>query len=77
MASRQADWLRVREGILNGDLLIGSREPIRSAPLWATPRVVNGGFVTGELLATLTPDDKPNSYYLSNEGIEQLHSWLD
>ena len=33
--------------------------------------------MTGELLATLTPDDKPNSYYLSDEGIEQLHSWLD
>ncbi|MEM1127418.1 MAG: hypothetical protein AAGI71_12255 [Bacteroidota bacterium] len=48
---RVADWLRVFGGMLSGALHIGSRTPVHDAPAWATPRVIKGGFVTGELLA--------------------------
>lgn len=45
-----ADWVRVFEGMIKGDLKIGSRQPTK-APVWATLKVMKGGFSTGELLA--------------------------
>lgn len=44
-------WMGVLEGLLSGLLSVGSRQPMMDAPVWATPEVVTGGFVTGELLA--------------------------
>ena len=57
---RVGDWLRVFGGMLSGALRVGSRTPVRGAPVWATPRVVQGGFATGELLAggTLQPHEE-------------------
>lgn len=50
--SKKSDqWQHVIEGMLAGRLDIGSRNPISTAPTWATPEVVTGGFVTGNLLA--------------------------
>ena len=46
-----AKWLDVIAGMLGGALRVGSRKPIGHAPVWATPEVVTGGFVTGKLLA--------------------------
>eukprot|EP01138_Halocafeteria_seosinensis_P010294 gb/GECG01010512.1/.p1 GENE.gb/GECG01010512.1/~~gb/GECG01010512.1/.p1 ORF type:complete len:819 (+),score=104.70 gb/GECG01010512.1/:1-2457(+) len=47
------DWHKVAQGMAKGTIKVGSRQPLRGsdAPLWATKRVVTGGFVTGELLA--------------------------
>ena len=36
---RVADWLRVFGGMLSGALRVGSRTPVRGAPVWATTRV--------------------------------------
>lgn len=44
-------WVSVLEGMLSGSLTIGSRQPMASVPVWATPEVVMGGFATGQLLA--------------------------
>lgn len=49
--SKIAKWLNVIKGILSGSATIGSRKPIHGVPVWATPEVVTGGFVTGALLA--------------------------
>lgn len=45
-------WINVLEGMLSGHLTVGSRQPVASAPVWATPEVITGGFVTGQLLAS-------------------------
>jgi len=37
--------------MLSGQLAVGSRQPLQSVPIWATPEVVTGGFATGRLLA--------------------------
>ncbi|MBL8685399.1 MAG: hypothetical protein JNK05_39840 [Myxococcales bacterium] len=39
------------EGMLSGELAVGSRTPVKGAPAWATLEVVKGGFATGNLLA--------------------------
>jgi len=44
-------WMGVLEGLLSGKFAVGSRQPMADAPVWATPEVVTGGFVTGQLLA--------------------------
>lgn len=44
-------WIGVLEGMLSGQFAVGSRQPMADAPVWATPEVVTGGFVTGQLLA--------------------------
>lgn len=44
-------WRDVLMGMRSGVLNIGSRQPNASTPIWATPEVVTGGFVTGALLA--------------------------
>lgn len=49
-SDKLADWMRVFEGMVKGDLKIGSRQPTK-APIWATLKVMKGGFSTGELLA--------------------------
>ena len=48
---RVAKWRRVLEGMLTGALSVGSRAPVKDAPVWATLEVVTGGFTTGRLLA--------------------------
>ena len=44
-------WARVLEGMMSGGIEIGTRQPIRGTPVWATPEVVTGGFTTGRLFA--------------------------
>ena len=48
---RVRKWQQVFAAILDGSLEYGSRAPIANVPVWATPEVVTGGFVTGNLLA--------------------------
>lgn len=48
---KAVQWQNVIEGMLSGNLDVGSRTPISNVPIWATPEVVTGGFVTGNLLA--------------------------
>ena len=44
-------WMCVLEGMLSGQLTVGSRQPMADLPVWVTPEVVTGGFATGRLLA--------------------------
>src|SRR5439155_24989220 len=44
-------WVNVIEGMMSGRFAIGARQPMPDVPVWATPEVVTGGFVTGRLLA--------------------------
>jgi glutathione S-transferase len=44
-------WMGVLERLLSGHFAVGSRQPMADAPVWATPEVFTGGFVTGTLLA--------------------------
>ncbi len=48
---RAVKWQRVFENIVDGTVDYGSRTPLPDVPAWATPEVVTGGFVTGNLLA--------------------------
>lgn len=51
-AQAKADqWQKVLQGMYSGSFEVGSRQPIASVPTWATPEVVTGGFVTGNLMA--------------------------
>lgn len=50
-ARRASEWATVFQGMLSGALQVGSRVPVAGAPAWATLRVMQGGFATGELLA--------------------------
>ena len=49
-SKKVVDWIGVFEGMLSGALKIGSRKPT-DAPVWATPKIIKGGFATNELLA--------------------------
>jgi hypothetical protein len=48
---RVLTWATVLQNIVSGAVSYGSRAPLASIPVWATPEVVTGGFVTGKLLA--------------------------
>ncbi len=48
---RAARWEAIIRNLSDGSVAYGSRTPLRGVPAWATPEVVTGGFVTGELLA--------------------------
>lgn len=50
-SKKPTQWEQVVEGMLSGELSIGSRSPIKKTPAWATPEVITGGFATGNLLA--------------------------
>lgn len=48
--TKASEWLAVIRNVISGAVRIGSRTPT-GAPAWATPRIISGGFATGELLA--------------------------
>lgn len=50
-ADRAQRWLDALAGFLGGSLRPGTRMPIVDAPVWVTPEVEHGGFVTGRLAA--------------------------
>lgn len=50
-ADRVQAWTSVLRGMADGTLRIGSRTPAEGLPVWVTPQVVRGGFVTGCALA--------------------------
>lgn len=49
--ARAEEWKRIAQSMADGTLNIGSRAPISGIPEWCTPKIVTGGFATGELLA--------------------------
>jgi hypothetical protein len=53
--TKAGNWVKVLEGLLSGSITVGSRQPLPSVPVWATPEVVTGGFVTGNLMAGGAP----------------------
>lgn len=44
-------WQSVIDGMMCGRFTVGSRQPMPDLPVWVTPEVVTGGFVTGNSLA--------------------------
>ena len=48
---RAGKWVGVLEGMASGRLRVGSRQPVKDLPVWVTPEVLRGGFVTGQPLA--------------------------
>lgn len=50
-------WRAVLDGMLSGELAVGSRTPVRDTPAWVTLEVAHGGFATGRYLAEQPPDD--------------------
>ncbi len=48
---RAGQWVQVFNGIVSGQIDVGSRTPLTSIPEWVTLEVVTGGFSTGKLLA--------------------------
>ncbi|KAJ0394090.1 hypothetical protein P43SY_001052 [Pythium insidiosum] len=52
-ATKRAAWEQTIAAMLSGRVDVGSRHPVADAPLWATPEVINGGFATGQLVASL------------------------
>jgi hypothetical protein len=57
---RVQNWASVIAGMASGKLRIGERQAVNNAPIWATTKVMHGGFATGELLAAgaLTVDEE-------------------
>lgn len=72
----------VLEGLLSGQFAVGSRQPMADAPVWATPEVVTGGFVTGQLLAggPLRPHEKEIASRIRAEAADdkrqKLNAWF-
>lgn len=58
-AAKAARWESVLEGMVSGNLTVGSRTPVAATPSWVTLEVAHGGFATGGLLAEcpLRPDE--------------------
>ena len=57
-AAAKADgWRAVLAGMRSGELVIGSRTPVRDTPAWVTLEVAHGGFATGRLSAEQPLDD--------------------
>jgi hypothetical protein len=50
-AVKAGRWRSILRGMLTGALRPGERTPIAGVPAWVTPRVVQGGFATGEFMA--------------------------
>lgn len=48
---KHATWCTVIQNMASGAVDVGSRAPIAATPVWVTPKVVSGGFATGELCA--------------------------
>ena len=49
--SKAAKWVAVFEGMSDGSIHVGSRQPVAGVPSWVTLEVATGGFSTGALLA--------------------------
>ncbi|MEM8712557.1 MAG: hypothetical protein AAGG01_16505, partial [Planctomycetota bacterium] len=50
-SARAAAWQAATQGVRSGKLSIGTDAPIHGVPAWVTPRVLHGGFASGELAA--------------------------
>ncbi|MFC5745224.1 transcriptional regulator [Actinomadura rugatobispora] len=86
-------WHLVLQGMADGTLTIGSREPVSGLPAWVTPKVVRGGFATGQAAAEgpLEPYETEAArragiaaerralfnYYLTDAGLAELCAYLD
>ncbi|MER7764529.1 hypothetical protein ABTZ17_33025, partial [Streptomyces sp. NPDC097619] len=91
--NRVRQWRAVLAGIADGSLSIGSRTPVAGLPVWATPKVVRGGFATGEAAADgpLGADETAwarragvpaeraalFAHFLEEEGLAELWALLD
>lgn len=89
---RAGKWVGVLEGMASGRLRVGSRQPVKDLPVWVTPEVLRGGFVTGQPLAggPLAPDEvglaeragvEPRraalfAWLLTDDGLEHLSGLL-
>lgn len=49
--SRAEAWRSTFEAMLNGQLAVGSRQPVADLPSWVTLEVLPGGFASGKALA--------------------------
>ncbi|GAB1325724.1 hypothetical protein [Streptomyces sennicomposti] len=92
-AERGRRWRAVLDGMASGLLTIGSRTPVAGLPAWVTPEVTRGGFATGHPraggplldheIATARRAGVPANrrslfaYFLSDDGLAQLHGLLD
>lgn len=70
-------WEKALSNAWEGSLNWGDRQAVVDVPVWATPVVLDGGFVSGELVAKLDDGDKPNDYYLTMEGLMELDRMLE
>lgn len=90
---RANSWVRVLAGLATGQIRVGSRMPVKDFPIWLTPEIVRGGFATGAAAAggalqddevalahrVDIPADRARifAWFLSDDGLAQLHHWLD
>jgi hypothetical protein len=84
---------QVIRGMSDGTLTVGSRTPVAGFPAWVTPKVVRGGFATGEAAAVgpLTQHEIETArragvpverhalflYHLTDPGMAELDALLD
>lgn len=89
---RAQQWARTILAIDSGEVLVGSRKPLRGLPAWVTPQVLRGGFATGraEAAGPLTkheldratelglPPSRETVFasYLTEEGLAELDALL-
>ncbi|WP_233506931.1 hypothetical protein [Jiangella anatolica] len=70
-------WHAVLDGMARGRLRVGSRSPVADVPAWVTLEVVHGGFATGRLLAERPVGERPNRWYLGDDGQAELLAVLE
>ncbi|WP_416977852.1 hypothetical protein [Streptomyces sp. T028] len=90
---RGRSWRSVLTGMAEGVLTIGSRTPVSGLPAWVTPKVLRGGFATGEPSASgplteyetetarraAVPCERQElfAYWLTADGLARLYDLLD
>jgi hypothetical protein len=92
-AVRVRKWMDVINGMASRQINVGSRQPVKTLPVWVTPEVRTGGFTTGK--AAAGGDMQPHElqlahaagikserialaeYYLTDAGLSHIRNMLE
>ena len=75
--AKKAGWLQLFLGMASGTVVVGSRQPVKDVPVWATLEVLHGGFASGNLCSALVAGDASNASFFTEDGARRLSEMLD
>ena len=76
-SKKAASWLQLFIGMTSGTVVVGSRQPVKDVPVWATLEVLHGGFASGNLCSALVAGDASNASFFTEDGARRLSEMLD